>query len=54
MTTLIFGALTVDCIELQPLTVNYKAIYGSIQKSAHNSTPSLVYVLTMLRCSCDC
>ena len=34
LTTLIFGALTIDCVEFQPLTIDYVHIYGSIQKNA--------------------
>ena len=34
LTMLIFRALTVDCVEYQPLTVDYAHIYGSIQKNA--------------------
>ena len=34
LTTLIFGSLTIDCIEFNPLTVDYVHIYGSIRKNA--------------------
>ena len=34
LTTLIFGALTTDCIEFQPLTVDYTHIDRSIEKNA--------------------
>ena len=40
LTMLIFGALTVDCIEFQPLTVDYVHVY---RRMCSNSTLSVVY-----------
>ena len=40
MTKLTFGALAVDCVEFQPLTVGYVHIYGKMHS---DSTPSLVH-----------
>jgi len=39
-------ALTVDCVEFQPLTVDYAHIVYRRMRS--NSTPSLVYGLTSM------
>jgi len=36
---LISGALTVDCIEFQLLTVDYAQIYGSIYRRIHTTPP---------------
>jgi len=42
---LIVKALTVDCVEFQPLTIDYVHVYGRMHS---DSTPSLVYGLTSI------
>ena len=40
MTKLIFGALAVDCVEFQPLTISYVHICGKMRS---DSPPSLIH-----------